>query len=107
MTTISRRGVVAGGIGALGGLALARALPGRAQEAQTEATLQMGWIANVENAGEFVAAERGYYAAEGVDLELVPGGPGIAVEPIVVAGTALVGLSQPTTSPGRGPRAAP
>jgi ABC-type nitrate/sulfonate/bicarbonate transport system substrate-binding protein len=55
----------------------------------------MGWIANVENAGEFVAAERGYYTEEGVELELVPGGPGISVEPILVAGTALVGLSQP------------
>jgi ABC-type nitrate/sulfonate/bicarbonate transport system substrate-binding protein len=63
--------------------------------AQTAATFQMGWIANVENAGEFVAAEKGYYTAAGVDLELVPGGPGISVEPLVVAGQALVGLSQP------------
>ena len=55
----------------------------------------MGWIANVENAGEFVAAEKGYYADEGVDLELVPGGPGVSVEPLVVSGKALVGLSQP------------
>jgi ABC-type nitrate/sulfonate/bicarbonate transport system substrate-binding protein len=55
----------------------------------------MGWIANVENAGEFIAAEQGYYAEEGVDLELVPGGPGVSVEPLVVSGKALVGLSQP------------
>ena len=97
MAAVSRRNFVAGGVGCLGGLAFSRATWSvRATAAQEEAaTLQMGWIANVENAGEFVAAERGYYADEGVDLELVPGGPGVAVEPLVVAGTALVGLSQP------------
>jgi ABC-type nitrate/sulfonate/bicarbonate transport system substrate-binding protein len=92
--TISRRGLVAGGAGALGGLVLARLAPPVAA-ANTPASLQMGWIANVENAGEFVAAEKGYYAAAGVDLELVPGGPGVSVEPLVVSGKALVGLTQP------------
>jgi ABC-type nitrate/sulfonate/bicarbonate transport system substrate-binding protein len=82
---------MAAGVGAVGGLALSRA----AMAQGTAAALQMGWIANVENAGEFVAAEKGYYAAEGVDLELLPGGPGVSVEPLVVAGNALVGLSQP------------
>lgn len=96
MVAISRRRFVAGGLGCLGGVALARVVwPGGRAAAQTAATFQMGWIANVENAGEFVAAEKGYYTAEGVELELVPGGPGISVEPLVVAGQALVGLSQP------------
>jgi ABC-type nitrate/sulfonate/bicarbonate transport system substrate-binding protein len=94
MMTISRRGLVAVGVGSVGSLVLARVAPPVAA-AQTQASLQMGWIANVENAGEFVAAEKGYYAAEGVDLELVPGGPGVSVEPLVVSGNALVGLSQP------------
>ena len=74
--TISRRGLVGAGVGSAGSLLLARVAPPVAA-AQTQASLQMGWIANVENAGEFVAAEKGYYAAEGVDLELVPGGPGV------------------------------
>src|SRR5688572_31993959 len=94
MMTISRRGLVGVGVGSVGSLVLARVAPPVAA-AQTQASLQMGWIANVENAGEFVAAEKGYYAAEGVDLELVPGGPGVSVEPLVVSGNALVGLSQP------------
>jgi ABC-type nitrate/sulfonate/bicarbonate transport system substrate-binding protein len=94
MMTISRRGFVAVGVGSVGGVLLSRSLPvGAAQN--TAASLQMGWIANVENAGEFIAAEKGYYAAEGIDLELVPGGPGVSVEPLVVSGKALVGLSQP------------
>jgi ABC-type nitrate/sulfonate/bicarbonate transport system substrate-binding protein len=96
MAEISRRTIVKGTIGALGGLAVTRVgLSHVALAAETKASLQMGWIANVENAGEFVAAENGYYAAEGIDLELTPGGPGISVEPLVVSGKALVGLSQP------------
>jgi ABC-type nitrate/sulfonate/bicarbonate transport system substrate-binding protein len=96
MTAFSRRVLVAGSAASVGGLALNRVSPAwAALQGGTEATLQMGWIANVENAGEFVAAERGYYTDAGVDLELTPGGPGISVEPLVVAGTALIGLSQP------------
>jgi ABC-type nitrate/sulfonate/bicarbonate transport system substrate-binding protein len=94
MMTISRRGLVGVGMGSVGSLVLTRVAPPVAA-ANTPASLQMGWIANVENAGEFVAAEKGYYTAEGVDLELVPGGPGVSVEPLVVSGKALVGLSQP------------
>src|SRR4051812_17232132 len=92
--SISRRTLVAVGFGSAGSLVLSRVVSPVAA-ADTSASLQMGWIANVENAGEFVADDKGYYAAEGVDLELVPGGPGVSVEPLVVSGKALVGLSQP------------
>ena len=92
--TISRRDLVAVGVGSFGGLIVSRSLPASAAQ-NTAASLQMGWIANVENAGEFIAAEKGYYVEEGVDLELVPGGPGVSVEPLVVSGKSLIGLSQP------------
>jgi ABC-type nitrate/sulfonate/bicarbonate transport system substrate-binding protein len=59
--------------------------------------VQLGWIANVENAGEFVAAAKGYYAEEGLDPTLTPGGPGAILEPTVVSGAALVGLSNADT----------
>ena len=59
--------------------------------------VQLGWIANVENAGEFVAAEKGYYAEEGLDPTLTPGGPGAILEPTVVSGAALIGLSNADT----------
>ncbi len=96
MDAISRRVMLARTAAGVGGLALVRGLlPSLASAQSTSANLQMGWIANVENAGEFVAAERGYYAAEGLDLTLTPGGPSVSVEPLVVAGNALVGLSQP------------
>jgi ABC-type nitrate/sulfonate/bicarbonate transport system substrate-binding protein len=96
MTGITRRSLLVRGSAAAGGLALARAgLPSLAAAAGDEATFQLGWIANVENMGEFVAAERGYYTAEGLDLTIEPGGPAVSVEPLVVGGKALVGLSQP------------
>jgi ABC-type nitrate/sulfonate/bicarbonate transport system substrate-binding protein len=97
MTAISRRRFMVGAGGGLAVLSLARLNAPSLAFAQdaTKATLQMGWIANVENAGEFMAAENGYYAAEGLDMTLEPGGPAVSVEPLVVAGKALVGLSQP------------
>src|SRR5829696_4567636 len=97
MSSYTRRSFVLRTGGAAASLALARfagAPPAGAQDA-VKATMQLGWIANVENSGEFVAQENGYYAAEGVDLTIEPGGPAVAVEPVVVSGKALVGLSQP------------
>lgn len=81
----------AGTFGALGEPALAAAR--RLGAGGTAATFQLGWIANVENMGEFVAVAKGYYEHEGLDLNLVPGGPGVSVEPLVASGKALVGLS--------------
>ena len=59
--------------------------------------VQLGWIANVENAGEFVAAAKGYYAEEGLEPTLTPGGPGAILEPTVASGSALIGLSSADT----------
>lgn len=96
MMAMSRRVLLARSAAGLGGLVLARGFfPAVVSAQASSATLQMGWIANVENAGEFVAAERGYYTAEGLDLTLTPGGPSVSVEPLVVSGNALAGLSQP------------
>ena len=85
-------GIAAAGIlGALGEPAFAAAE--RLAARGTKATFQLGWIANVENMGEFVAVSKGYYKDEGLDLNLVPGGPSVSVEPLVASGKALLGLS--------------
>ena len=44
--------------------------------ALTDLNVQLGWLANVENAGEFVAANRGFYADEGLNPTLTPGWAG-------------------------------
>jgi len=56
-------------------------------------TWQIGWLKNVEYAGSYIAESRGYYRAQGIEVDILPGGPNIAVEPLLVAGKALVGQS--------------
>ena len=65
--------------------------------ALTDLNVQLGWLATVENAGEFVAASKGFYADEGLNPTLTPGGPGAILEPTVVPGAALIGLSSADT----------
>jgi len=55
--------------------------------------VQLGWLENVQYAGTYIAESRGYFRAHGIDVTILPGGPDVAVEPIVVAGRALVGLN--------------
>jgi ABC-type nitrate/sulfonate/bicarbonate transport system substrate-binding protein len=56
---------------------------------------QLSWINNFQFAGEYVADTKGYFTAQGVEISLLPGGPSTTVDPIVVAGTALVGNGSP------------
>ena len=91
-------GVVAasGGIGAL--LEAAAGPAGASTKALTPVTYQLGWLPNVENGGEFVADAKRYFAAEGVEVTLLPGGPTTVVEPELVSGKCLVGLSETDTT---------
>ena len=41
---------------------------------------QLDWIKNVQFAGHYVAADQGYFAAEGIEAVLAQGGGGIATE---------------------------
>lgn len=95
MPAISRRGLLVKSSAIAGGATLARFGAPAIASATAQVNFQLGWVANVENMGEFVAAEKGYYAAAGLDLTLTPGGPAVSAEPLVVSGKALVGLSQP------------
>ncbi|MBE3640411.1 ABC transporter substrate-binding protein [Mangrovicoccus sp. HB182678] len=78
-----------------GGLALAGAsLAGTtAARAATPARLQLSWLHSVQFGGSYLALDRGYWSGEGLDVSLLPGGPNAPVEPPVVAGTALAGIS--------------
>lgn len=85
---ITRRQVLGGGLGAMAlGLAPRRAL------AQTRVALQLSWLHSVQFAGSYIAQDRGWWAEAGLDVTLMSGGPNAPVEPPVVAGTALVGIS--------------
>lgn len=43
--------------------------------------------------GSYIAAARGYWREAGMEVALNPGGPNAPVEPPVVSGQALVGIS--------------
>jgi len=54
---------------------------------------QLSWLHSVQFGGSYIAASKGYWKDEGLDVTLLPGGPNAPVEPPVVSGTALMGIS--------------
>jgi ABC-type nitrate/sulfonate/bicarbonate transport system substrate-binding protein len=100
--SISRRRFLRGTAAGLGAFAISGSTPFRpaapafAAE-MAPAVMQLGWIANVEYMGMFIADDAGYYADEGLGMSIEPGGPAISVAPIVASGKALVGLDSTDT----------
>ncbi len=88
---MTRRGLLAAGAAGIGASALGL-MPRRAF-AQTPVSFQLSWLHSSQFAGSYIALDRGWWAAEGLEVSLLPGGPNAPVEPPVVAGTALVGIS--------------
>ncbi|PTV95374.1 NitT/TauT family transport system substrate-binding protein [Rhodobacter aestuarii] len=69
----------------------AAALALMAGGAQAESVkLQLKWVTQAQFAGYYVAAEKGYYEEEGLDVEILPGGPDIAPEQVIAGGGADV-----------------
>jgi len=48
--------------------------------------LQLNWIPDAQHGGFFAALVEGHFAAEGLDVEIVPGGPGTAAIPKLATG---------------------
>lgn len=55
-------------------------------------TLQLKWGAQAQFAGYYVAQAKGFYDAEGVDVTILPGGPGIAPTQVLARGVADVAV---------------
>jgi NitT/TauT family transport system substrate-binding protein len=93
--SVTRRSLLRGGLSAaaLGGAglspvgwpALARA------QSPTAVSLQLGWFANAQMAGDFTAIGKGYFKDAGLDVKIVPGGPSIDPVGVVASGSAPVG----------------
>jgi len=66
---------------------------GRQARAKTDVGFQLSWLHSVQFGGSYIAAEKGYWTDLGLDVALTPGGPNAPVEPPVVAGNALMGIS--------------
>ncbi len=69
------------------GLAMALALPATAQE---RVTLQLKWVTQAQFAGYYVAKDKGFFKAEGLDVTIKPGGPDIAPPQVIAGGGADV-----------------
>jgi NitT/TauT family transport system substrate-binding protein len=55
-------------------------------------TLQLKWVTQAQFAGYYAAQEQGYYADEGLELTIRPGGPDIVPEQAVLGGQADIGI---------------
>ncbi|WP_205749105.1 ABC transporter substrate-binding protein [Frigidibacter oleivorans] len=90
---LTRRSALALGGGLAAGLAAPFAAPRLQAQAARTAAMQLSWLHSVQFGGSYIALDRGYWAAEGLEVVLQPGGPNAPVEPPVVSGQALVGIS--------------
>jgi ABC-type nitrate/sulfonate/bicarbonate transport system substrate-binding protein len=90
-TGITRRRLLATGTTAFAASALG--FSARPAFAQSQVSLQLSWLHSTQFAGSYIALDRGYWQDAGLDVTLAQGGPNAPVEPPVVSGSALIGIS--------------
>ena len=66
--------------------AMGFALMAGAGFAADDVTLQLKWVTQAQFAGYYVAAAKGYYEAEGLNVTIKAGGPDIAPEQVIAGG---------------------
>jgi len=78
----------------LGAAACLAPRPGLSSDAPLALTVQIGWIANVEYATQWIGIEKGLFARRGLSVKVSPGGPD-APDPLVMvaAGDAQIGFA--------------
>jgi len=59
-------------------------------QAADKVTIQLKWVTQAQFAGYYVAQDKGYYKAEGLDVTTKPGGPDIAPPQVIAGGGADV-----------------
>lgn len=91
------RRLVGGSAGAvMAVLVLAACSAGAPSQAPlTPVKLQIEWVPQAQFAGFYVALDKGYYRDEGLDVEILPGGPEVRSIDQVQNGTAQFGLESP------------
>jgi len=90
---VSRRSLIAAA-GAVGSIITLGARPAHAAQ---PIEMQLGWIGGCNQLGEVVGLQLGYFAEEGLDLTIVPGGPNNDGVAAVASGRSAVG--QVSSSP--------
>ncbi len=69
-----------------------------AEKAPTKITVQLDWVAEPEHGGFYQAEARGFFREEGLDVTLIPGGPGAQVMPSVATGRADIAQADSTNT---------
>ena len=54
--------------------------------ADNKVTIQLKWVTQAQFAGYYVAKDKGFYDAEGLDVTIKPGGPDIAPAQVLAGG---------------------
>lgn len=86
-------GLAAGAMVALVAAACGSAAPSAAP--LTPVKLQIEWVPQAQFAGFYVALDKGFYRDEGLEVEILPGGPEVRSIDQVQNGTAQFGLESP------------
>jgi NitT/TauT family transport system substrate-binding protein len=63
---------------------------GTAASAADKLTLQLKWVTQAQFGGYYVAADQGFYAEEGLDVTIKPGGPDVSPVQVIAGGGADV-----------------
>lgn len=64
-----------------------------ATAAPVHVRLQLDWYPQIESGGYYQAQARGFYAQQGLVVEIVPGGPGVPIKENVAEGRAEIGAT--------------
>src|ERR671934_1332344 len=83
--------VLAGAVGAAA-LGVASSSGGSGSVKKDKVTLQLKWVTQAQFAGYYAAKAKGYYAKQGLDVNLKVGGPNITPEVVVASGQAQFGI---------------
>lgn len=82
-----------GSTGSTGPSGSAGTSPGTAAGGMIATALQLSWTHSVQFGGSYLAADRGYYADEGLDITFGSGGPNVAGDAQTVSGAVLMNIS--------------
>src|SRR5262249_48996428 len=65
--------------------------PRRAAAQAQSVSTRLGWLANAQYSGDFVALEKGWFKERGIDLRIDPGGPNIDPVSLTASGSNTIG----------------
>src|SRR5919108_591860 len=85
-------GLVLAGAVAAAALGVASSSGGGKRATKDKVTLQLKWVTQAQFAGYYAAKAKGYYAKQGLDVNLKVGGPNITPEVVVASGQAQFGI---------------